>query len=201
MTILGWIVLFAGLGVLVYVMHWIDGYKASRQPLYLPPGEKNPLYRGEDGYYSPTKGWIVDGIFYGIILALAVVFRDTEYFVLVLGIICAGIGGALYLRTKKDWERFERNLGEQKAILTKLKSDPEGDHVARPSLKGFGKTHVFVSGSFYDFHEKTDIPMGEGVLWDPIKKEQALAVINPRLVKLSQMPESEWFKVGRNLKV
>ncbi len=201
MIYLEYISLAVGLALLVYVMHGIDAYKATRQPLYLPPGEKNPLYRGKDGYYSPTRGWIVDGIFYAIIIVLAVIFRSTEYFNLVLGLVCAGVAGALYLRTKKDYERFERNLAEQKAILTKLKSDPEGNHVPRPTLKAWGKGHVFVSGSFYDFHEKTDIPVGLAVEWDPIKRDEAMAKIKPRLVKLAQMNEIEWFQLDRSSKV
>ena len=203
MIIVGWIVLAAGFAALVYVMHAVDGYKAARQTLYLPPGEKNPLYRGKDGYYDPKKAWIVDGIFYGIIVGLAIAFRDIEFFHIVEGLVCAGVGGALYLRGKKDRERFDRNLATQKATLLKLQSDPEGNHVSRPSLKPFGPNkHVFVSGSFYDFHEETDIPLSEaGTLWDPQKAEDARVKIKARLVNLAKLPESEWFKVGRNLKV
>lgn len=200
--IFGYIVLAAGLAVFHFFARK-DSYKAERQPLYLPPGEQNPVMRGKDGYYSKTRGAIVD---YGlsVIGILAAIFTPWPGSPFLVGGMFAAWGGYLKIAMKKDLERFNRNMAEQRAILEKLRADPAGNHVPLPKLQGFGPNKlVFVSGSFYDFHEPTDIPIGLGVeiLDYRERQEAARSVIKPRLVKLAQMNESEWFKVGRNLKV
>ena len=202
MMIVGWIVLAAGLAYAVYEVRFKDAYKASLQEIWTTPAELNALFKGKDGYYSETKGIIVDSIVAGVGLAFAF-FAPWEHVKLATGLVFAGLGGCIHLMQAKDWKRFKRNLATQKAILEKLKQDPEGDHLPPARLLGFGNDsgrprHVFVSGSFYDFYEDTDIPEStDGTLWEREKRDEALAKIQPRIAALARKPVSEWFKEDR----
>lgn len=205
MIFLEYAILIAGFALAYYEVRLKDAYKASLQEIWTVPAEKNSLFRSDSGYYSEKKGWIVDGIVAAIFLTLAFVL-PYPYAKLATGLILAGIAGAMHIKQDKDWKAFKKALARQKDILTLLKRDPEGDHVPMPRLVAFGQDngkprHVFASGSFYDFYVDTDIPEGQAQEWEQAKKAEALAVIKPRLVKLAQMNEKDWFDEKRATKV
>ena len=196
MNILGYIVLAAGEGFFLW-QKTRDWAKSALQPLHLPPGEQNFLTRGKDGYFSATKSYIVNGVVIAV-FTLAAIFIPQEHTPFVVGGMFFAWGLFVMNGIRKDIERLEANKARQIEILTKLRADPDEPHVPKPTLRGFGPDkHVFVSSSFYDFHEETDIPIGIGVQWDPAKATEALSKIKPRLVALSKLPESEWFKRDR----
>lgn len=198
--VLGYIVLAAGEAFFLW-QKTRDWAKSALQPLHLPPGEQNFLTRGKDEYFSATKSYIVNGVVI-VLFTLAAIFIPQEHTPFIVGGMFFAWGFFVMSGIRKDIERLEANKARQIEILTKLRTDPDGPHVPKPTLKGFGPDkHVFVSSSFYDFHEETDIPIGVGVQWDPQKALDALAKIKPRLVRLAQKPESDWFVVGRANKV
>lgn len=203
MTIFGYIILAAGFAFAFYEVRLKDAYKASRQEIWTTPAEMNMLFRGKDGYYSETKGIVIDLIVAGAGLAFAF-FAPWPHVPLAVGLVFAGMGGAIHLMQAKDWKRFKANLAKQKVLLELLRSDPEGNHIANPNPIGFGKSVQWVSGTFYDFHEPMEAEFVSGDVWSPemlADQRRAKEIINARLTALSKLPESEWFKVGRAEKV
>lgn len=199
MIFIEYIILAAGFAFAVYEVRFKDAYKASLQEIWLPPGEKNQIFRGKDGYYSEKKGWIVDGIVAASGLLFAFL-APWDYVKLAVGLVFAGIGLFIHLAQEKDWKRFKRNLAEQKALLEQLRKDPEGD-IPLPHHRAYGASNVWVVGSFYDFREPSTIPFGSTTEvpqteWAAMRKD-AREKIQPRLAALAKKPESEWFKEDR----
>lgn len=200
MNSLEYIILALGFAVAFYEVRLKDAYKASRQEIWTIPAEMNMLFRGKDGYYSETKGIVIDSIVAGAGLAFAF-FAPWDHVPLAVGLVFAGMGGAIHLMQAKDWKRFKANLAKQKALLELLRSDPEGNHVTNPKPIGFGKTIQWIFGTFYDFHVPMEAEFVSGEIWSPemfADQRRAKEIITSRLIALSKLPESEWFKTDRS---
>jgi hypothetical protein len=204
MEIVSYIILAAGIAFFIWQKRR-DWWKSSLQPLHLPPAEVNPATKGGDGYFDQGRAYLVSGLtvaaFGGAAITISLTsWEGAKYAPLVVGLIFGAWGAYVMNGIRKDIDVLNRHEREQRTLLAVLRSDPAGD-LPLPTLKAYKPGHRFVLGTFYDFAEETDIPVGSGVAWDPIKAHEARDRIRPRLVKLSQMPESEWFKVGRAQKV
>ena len=205
--ILGWILLI-GSTAAVIVVEYFDFNKSNDQRLHLPPSELNWFARAKDGYFDPKRSLIftIAGIALGWAIAFAIPRIPGLEFLWLAKFIVALVFTIwavwIWITIKKDIKNRDENLAKQKLKLERLAEEQNPDLVATPTLKAFkGKGHVFVSGTFYDFHEETGIPNGEAVMWDPIKAQEAKAKIAPRLLNLAKLPQSEWFDEDRAKKV
>lgn len=192
MNILEYIILAAGFAYAFYEVRLKDAHKASLQEIWTTPGELNSLFKGKDGYYSETKGIIVDSIVAGIGLAFAFI-APYEHVKLAVGLIFAGIGGGIHLMQAKDWKRFKETLAKQKTTLELIRRDPEGFNRLPKRIAG-----LWVIETFFDFGEPLDLLNGES---DPLYVEKRAAAntkIKPRLVALANRPESDWFREDRS---
>jgi hypothetical protein len=198
MTILYWTIFAACLAWYLWNKRR-DWSKSALQPLHLPPGEQNFLTKGKDGYFSATKSYIVNGIVIAV-FTVAAIFVPWEYAPILVGGMFAAWGFYVMDGIRKDLERLEANKLRQLTILGNLKRDPEGDYVPDPKPKGFGKSIVWVSGTFYDFHVVPQVTIVNGDVWSQeMFEDQARAkgIITSKLLALSKLPESQWFVVGR----
>ncbi len=200
MNILYWAIFAAGLAFFVW-QKTRDWGKSSLQPLHLPPGEKNPLTKGKDGYFSQERSYIVNGVVIAVFTVLSIVIPWEPAPAVVGGLFLAW---GLYVMDgiRKDIERLEANKTKQLATLALLKSDPEGDHLGEARLRGFGKKTVWVFGTFYDFHtDVLDLSVLDGM--HPAEyfteRERAEAIMRPKLIALAQKPVEQQFKLGRHL--
>lgn len=208
MIYISWLIFLAGLAVFIW-MKRLDWGKSSLQVIHLPPVELNPVTRGKDGYFDQTRAYLVSGVMVAIATACAVgislsSWEGSRYAPLIVGLIFAAWGGVVWIVIKKDIDVLHRHIEEQRAILTKLKSDPDGAHVPLPSLRRVtAEKIVFVSGTFYDFEAPTTLGFNSDVpsLEMLAHKEAALAIIKPRLLKLAGLSDSEWFEKDRARKV
>ena len=202
MMIFAYITLAAGLAYFVWQTRR-DNAKSALQRLHLPPGERNPLARGKDGYFDPKKATILDICFVGGGLAAAFL-TPWEYSPFLMGGIFFAWGLYVMDGIRKDIERLERNKVRQIAILTALRSDPDGDHVPDPRPQGFGKSIVWVSTTFYDFYVPMEAEFESGKPWSPemfADQRRAKEIITSRLKALAQLSESEWFTTERSKRV
>lgn len=198
--IFSYITLAAGIAFFLWFKRK-DWSKSALQPLHLRPGEQNLLTRGKDGYFSQSKSYIVNGLVIAV-FTLAAIFIPWPYAPFLVGGMFFAWGLYVMDGIRKDVERLERDFARQRTILTNLKSG--GNEVPNPKPQGYGKSVMWVSGSFYDFHVVPQVQIATGDAWTAeifADQERAKGIITSRLVKLAQMPESDWFSLERSKSV
>lgn len=206
-VILNWIAFSLGAAFFWWVEYqddkWSDIFELTAA------GEANWWSRDKTGYYSRAKGLRNTGIYFAVVLAGAI-FIPVAYSPLIGGIFLAGAGGAIWSVVHKNVKIHKAKRTAQLKTLADIKRDPDNTPLylgkANRSADKQGRTFWFFK-SFWDIRAISTFQIPGGVYPDVEMKINAARLVAeaeliPRFRKLAlEVPESEWFKVGRAQKV
>jgi hypothetical protein len=213
MEIISWIAFLAGAAFYWWVI-FQDSKTSSIYPM-TTSGEANWWLRGKDGYYSKSTHLRNAAIWFGVMLAAAIIIPTidswvaTDYAPMVAGGSLAVTAGLLWATVSKNVRVHAAIRDEQLAILANIKKDPAnakaylGDAELHTDKKG---SEFWMFKHFYDLRAVSDYQVSEGTHEDHegkyyLARTKAEAELIPRFVKLANLPVGEQFVVGRASKV